>query len=662
MINKEKTKTLILLIILVIIVMLFAVLNIFKIDDYIHSDIVAEINFAQQMWEQKSLLPEGWYYAYEPSTLRPCLIAALFYGITGKFLLSQSLSIIVTTVLIICSYTYMMIGCKIKKNAILASLIMLLAGFGYTFDEKMFLYYGYYGFYLMFIFFITGYCIRLINSESIKYNKLINISVICVSFLYGIMGIRMTVFYYFPLIGAFVLMIYLIYRKGENINAKFRALLKVSIFLGSNILGLVVYKLLFGADKYLVIDSSSSKLIDITDLFNRICLNIVGMLKFVGILGNVPITSIQGIDMLLKMVMILMVILGILWSYKNMNENSKLTVLIFALGSIVALVMTSIVNIGDPGKSYWYFYMFNILLVIGVAIVLDMLGSDIFVKNIIHIGLTLIIAVSVFANYTPMIRYQGNTEYKQIAKYLLDNGYDFGYATFWNAGVIKAESDGKIDIAHINFINKDNAANIAPFRWLTDEKLFLEKPLDKRVVLILTKEEENILLENSNSILNKVPNEKKVEIGNYSIYEYQKSPITVFNMPAQVGKTTTLYPSGYEMRAINDSNIDYINQTVTSTGKEGFFLIGPYQYIKDGVYNIRMNYEVISNQKNDLGYMDLSQDSGKIIVNKKNFKMNDNNIEFKNIKFDPTKVVEFRAYATENTSIAIKSINIERIG
>ena len=62
-------------------------------------------------------------------------------------------------------------------------------------------------------------------------------------------------------------------------------------------------------------------------------------------------------------------------------------------------------------------------------------------------------------------------------------GYDYGYATFWNANITTEMSDGVIDMTSLD----PNADKLVVFRWLTDKRL-IEKEHEK-AFLVLTKEE-----------------------------------------------------------------------------------------------------------------------------------------------------------------------------
>ena len=67
--------------------------------------------------------------------------------------------------------------------------------------------------------------------------------------------------------------------------------------------------------------------------------------------------------------------------------------------------------------------------------------------------------------------------------YVKEQGYDYGYATFWNANITTEMSDGLINMTSLD----PNADNLKVFRWLTDKRLIDEE--HEKAFLVLTKDE-----------------------------------------------------------------------------------------------------------------------------------------------------------------------------
>ena len=85
--------------------------------------------------------------------------------------------------------------------------------------------------------------------------------------------------------------------------------------------------------------------------------------------------------------------------------------------------------------------------------------------------------------YLNLLKVSGNGERMGYINYLKDNGYDYGYATFWNANITTEMSDGAVDMTSLD----PNADKPEVFLWLTDKRL-IEKEHEK-AFLLLTNDE-----------------------------------------------------------------------------------------------------------------------------------------------------------------------------
>ena len=85
--------------------------------------------------------------------------------------------------------------------------------------------------------------------------------------------------------------------------------------------------------------------------------------------------------------------------------------------------------------------------------------------------------------YIHLLGTVANGERMGYIKYVKDQGYDYGYATFWNANITTEMSDGVINMTSLD----PNADKPVVFRWLTDKRLIEED--HAKAFLVLTNEE-----------------------------------------------------------------------------------------------------------------------------------------------------------------------------
>ena len=84
-----------------------------------------------------------------------------------------------------------------------------------------------------------------------------------------------------------------------------------------------------------------------------------------------------------------------------------------------------------------------------------------------------------------------NEQREASINYLVENDYDFGYATFWDAGIVEELSNGQVEVANIM---QDEDLGLRPFLWLTPQKYYEAGYHVGKTFLLLTKEEEAQLL------------------------------------------------------------------------------------------------------------------------------------------------------------------------
>ena len=657
--NQKNIWTGMLIVTLMMITVLLIWLNLTKIDDYLHSDIVAEANFAQQMWKQKTLFPDHWYYANELSAMRPTLLAAILYGITGDFVLSYSISIVICGVICVLALIYMLKSLDISFYSILIGCIAFLGFFGYNFIENLLLYYGYYNFYFLFTFLTIGYFIRAFGEKRILYKNIIRIILVASALMFGIMGIRMTQALYVPLllIEIIIIILYLIENKPEEIRVDL--FIETSILLLFNIVGIIIFKIFISKSGYLPNDMTSFMFLDVSEVVTKFKNVIPIILNSIDIKGNFPIISINGIDFCVKLFMLGLTIL-VVNKIRHKKETKWFRAMIFF--SLSVSITIFIQSVTQLGFLYRYFFMLGCLITVTIVYVAEYIYklSSRYLP-VITIGVILIVGVNYCANFRPMLSYNGNLVERQVVDWLMVEGYEYGLASFWKSGLVKGLSNGKIEMTQLApDINDSNAGNLKPFLWLTDEKLYDKECASRKTFLLVDDLEESYLLKNKDSILYKYNNIKVKEIEKFNIYEYNENPVVKFSMP-ELGHSISWYPSISEFIKINNAQIDDSDNSVISSGAEGYFIAGPYIDVRKGKYNISFVYDIESNNIDNLGFFDISKQSGNLVISKQSIDAGTDKVTFKNIILDSSEKVEFRAYANKDCRIKVKSINFERL-
>ncbi len=108
---------------------------------------------------------------------------------------------------------------------------------------------------------------------------------------------------------------------------------------------------------------------------------------------------------------------------------------------------------------------------------------------------------------------------------------------------------------------------------------------------------------------------------------------------------------------LGEANINKNNEVISSE-KEGFILYGPYMPMKAGNYDIYIDYEVIHQKGDNIGYVDIASNQGTIIYTKQEITGNmspTNNIKL-TVSLDNIEDLEIRFWQNEGNRIKIKKI------
>ena len=358
--KNKKLESYLLYGLLCMIISVIVYINFKKIKFNIDPDVFAEISYAKEVWETKTLFPMGWFPANELMFFRPTIIATLIYGITKNYILSYSISLTIILIFIIISYIYMLKAYNVNNNSILISMILLFSFGGEfrPFSILNFMIYGYYSFYTIATFITIGVIQRIYNKKqkvSRKYLCLLYV----ISFVSGISGIRMMIFLYVPLLLVKIINWYIQKTKGIDVFGKHTLFLAII-----NFLGVIFGKIFFYYT--IVYQSEPIRISKFQDIGNKFWGNIVALMQAIlGSSGNTEIKSFQTIDVLLKGVLFLFVLFFLYKNRKKYIENIAVlffisySIVIFSIKTFLEIkIFTHEISIGF----YWYYYLVPCLL------------------------------------------------------------------------------------------------------------------------------------------------------------------------------------------------------------------------------------------------------------------------------------------------------------
>lgn len=621
-------------------------LNLTKLPYNIDTDFIAEIDYSRAVWEYGNLFPKQWTCANELMFFRPTVLAALLYGMTGKYIFSYAAALCMMLVCILACAWYLLGSFPAKASHKCMALCLLLSfcGDGRSFIVLICLYYGYYGLYIAAMCLTIGALARIYAQRPVHRLLLVSLSII--AFLQGIVGVRMTAMLYVP-IGLAAGWLYRIWKK-ENKPANQRFLSVCTGLLVINVGGLLAGKLLI-PHEMIHADLMRIHISNFNSVLEIFWKNLVGVLHLLlGTAGGMEIVSIETFDIAVKALLLGTVFLML----KKQGFHFK-TDFIVSYSLLYMILILMLTTFTDMGNGYYTYYFF-----LPVAVIYLMLHCMAHTRVNVCLPLLafLMLATNFMVHYEPDFSSKADESTAKLVQWLTDNGIDQCTAYFWTAGPIEALSDGQIRTA---YLKEGSKTDMRPEQYLADDSRFDPAFTDCHV--ILTDEQENNLLENSTSRLHTWKCEKIAEIDTYNIYKFAQNPAAAYVMP-DVGETVVHLPREH---FFTNNSVVLEDGTVSSKGEEEFVLYGPYSdRVKNGVYTVEMDYELLSENGigQEVGWIDISKDGGTsvaktcIIPEQKSGTAAIEQIELKN-----ANLVEIRMYAHAGYQIKLRNIKITRI-
>lgn len=505
-------------------IIFLTVFNLYKMDDFSVPDSEVEKVFARTMWREKSLFPETWYSTTEPLNLRPTVFTSIFWGILKDMCIAHSATLAIMMICSCFATYYMFSGLKnISRISILIGMELLLAGFGLNFAKWYFVIYGAYGFILISMFLLAGYFLRVYNEKNRKRKESIFIGLLY--FVLGLVGPRTLVFTLAPF--TLVNLYYVIVMYGKTEQFKKRIIIENIRVIGFYILGLFGYWLLFLRSGKLAIDTVGTMWVSVENIWTNLSEAFLNCIRIIGINGSVKLMSIDGINILCKVGIIISFFIFL--SYvRNLEEDQQYLFSLFLVATGITILFCSTLSLtgdGQPQNRYWYFYAIIYMILISIVLSYEWILK---VKKCCYIFeaiLLCMIIVNVFSNYVNLWNITGYTIEKKVAAYLIENHIDYGYAPYNSAYIIQEASKEKVEmISLLVAFSAENADQVDIWYFNLDEYVVKKAQEQKNFIVILTDYEEQVMLENWNSILYKESCEKIHEIDYYNIYRFTQFP------------------------------------------------------------------------------------------------------------------------------------------
>lgn len=433
---------------------------------------------------------ESWVYSTELRVISPTVLYQIGLKIMPTWHAARVFAQAVSLALVLFTFLYMAreLGMK-KATPYLATVLML--PFNDVYDYVVA--YGlHYSVHLMLSFLILGLVFRFGRRE--KRGAWVTLLLIAALGLWsGLGGVRMLMMIVAPLFGAAALMALMEMKDhptfSETIHtpavrmAGASALCFAATGVGY-VAGLAMFTDRYTYFSYTDIGMARFKM---SELINQLS----SMLYDLGYVDGVSLMSIRGVNNLLAVVIFLALFVAV-WRMMSRWADLAPAHRLLTLTAVLAVLVGMLCNILLDQLLTRYFLVGTVLLFVVLALAIEVEPC----RNAPLRTLTLLFMVACCAfGAQSIMRYdyhQGEVNYEMAADWLVENGYTQGYATYWNANILTAASDGQLDM----WVLSDSTHGLYAGEWRTmgmqrilQEKRKLTEDPEGKVFLLVTEEE-----------------------------------------------------------------------------------------------------------------------------------------------------------------------------
>lgn len=445
----------------------FAALSIFIIffmDNLMHSDMSAEVILSKLLCTEHKLITKDWYYSTEIRILYSHLIMTPLFYLFGNYTLVKQLSVFIFYGILIWAYLYLMKRVDVALKWKLVGLGLLFAPLSNEYLDMQLVGCFYTAQTICTYVFLSLFLKKQKNQRAF-YIRLVGL------FLFGIFlglsGLRYLASLLLPLCMA---LFFLVCTEKEKITKKsltkqpFKEELSLALLsfcgLFGGAIGFLINKY-YLANHYHFDTTSEISFVPLSEVSQRFLNSMKLMLEFVGY-TQIQATSPRGMVNVIKLAFLIFMVIATVWLLQNrakLNRNEKL-LLFYTLAAFLfnwyLLVFTDVL------MQYRYWLPIYILLVFVMVLFFKHFEVE---NQLIKItAVTICVAAvlgSLYGELWQDMKYNDCEKRYAYMNFLEKEGYDFGYATFWNASVSEYLSNGQIQFANLGLNDLEK-----PYEWL----------------------------------------------------------------------------------------------------------------------------------------------------------------------------------------------------
>ncbi|RKM57911.1 hypothetical protein D6855_12745 [Butyrivibrio sp. CB08] len=423
------------------IVLIFADANINHYTAYMDADVAGETLLAKACWENGGWQPDTWFMSTGREIFAAARLAPFIYPYVGNDLnLSMGIACTIMVIALIgCMLFFNFeIGLTLKESLVMLILSLTLAVPAGSIHKMLYLY-G-----VMYLgLFITMFFVMAVYARSLRLKKLSLLSIIALALtvVNGLQGMHASVFIFMPLLGTEILRRLVLFLQKKKDEARFVTVsvivyavtaLACAIFLGTHMYSDTSRNLRHAPEKFLQEVWPS-----FTEVFQ--------------------INRMQP----LIIVFIILAVAGVILSIKHFLDTPNLWgAAVIPIEIAVVMISTTFSTVEVAPR---YFLPLIFLVAVGLALLSHYSKS--------WIAAIVAALVIVFGADSGMLFDQvlikndasDSSTYMEMARWMQDNGYEYGYSNFAHASTMTVVANEAVKIRQLDKFEELNA-----MKWLSD--------------------------------------------------------------------------------------------------------------------------------------------------------------------------------------------------
>lgn len=454
---------------------------------FINSDKSAELMLGKILADNNEILSKGWYYSTELRIFNMNLVYALAWKIMGSYTGVMVLSQAIALGLLYLSqvYFYKQAG---LRHCFLYSLILL---FPISTEYYTIVVFGlHYALNLSIGFVTLGMMLAFLKDKKVLWP---GISFV-LSVMTGMGGMRLLIMLYLPLFAATAVMVFVRENTFDLRRWKPETLRLIVSGTGNLAGALIGYGVNVGFLRRRYFFQSWQEL-----QFDGVKINVIWKMieDYFRLMGfqNGRVFSFRGIICILAAALAgvtAFLVIKALRSFRErtVKEQAVLMYMLFANLCILGIYLFS-----DLYYESRYYILVLAYLWPPAFMALES-ASWKMIKPVIITGIVVSVLLLTTGTYRTMLEKDETAQDREVTAFLMEQGYGYGFATFWHANVMNQLSEGEVTVCPIESLEKMNR-----YRWLTSEEI-LNPDWDGGVFLMIEDIEHDIYQYNNEILQN----------------------------------------------------------------------------------------------------------------------------------------------------------------